>query len=67
MVNWKGFRRKDCSLRKYAEICLEKPEKKGNTTVNDSTEIRTRHALSSNAHRHHQPIRQVPVVDTTLA
>jgi len=39
MVNWKGFRKKDCSLRKYAEIWLEKPEKKRNTTVKDSTEI----------------------------
>lgn len=68
MVNWKGFRRKGSSLMQYAEICLEKPErrKETNTTVNDSTEIRTRYALSSTAHRHHQPIRQVPVVDTTL-
>ena len=39
MVNWKGFRRKECSLRKHAEICLEKPEKENEKQTQQSTTL----------------------------
>jgi len=37
MVNWKGFSRKGCSLKQYAEIYLEKPERKKKRTQQSMT------------------------------